>query len=98
MAEKKQLRPDMHIALKRLKRAAGGMVVGAAGGALIGSVVPGIGTVMGALVGGLSASGAVKTVDAADAYAERKRTHPHETRAARLVAALVVMEEDEEGE
>jgi len=98
MAEKKQPRLDMHIALKRLKRAAGGMVVGAAGGALIGSVVPGIGTVMGALVGGLSASGAVKTVDAADAYAERKRTHPHETRAARLVAALVVMEEDEEGE
>jgi len=95
MVEQKRLRLNKVVALKRAKRWAAATAAGTATGALVGSVVPGAGTVIGAVVGFITSSGAVTTYDWIDAYEERKKTHPHETRLERISVAMMMMEEEE---
>ena len=95
MAERKRYRPTKRF-WKLQKRGWASAAIGAAGGAVAGSVVPGVGTLAGAIGGYLVASTGMTTYDWASLMEERKKSHPHENRRQRIKAIMNSMMEEKE--
>jgi phage tail tape-measure protein len=91
----KRVRPSKRY-WKLFGRGWAGMITGAAGGAVVGSVVPGIGTLIGAGVGAFITNTGLTTYDWVSLYEERKKSHPHENRKQRFMAIMDSMMEEKE--